>query len=250
MLRDPLSLSKGILHQESFSKHSEVEMGIAQEMKSLTENIVSSYESRVSEIADIVNSTYKILEEFKDKREKMGLELKEQLARSESLRRKDFDIMMKEIIADQDQREKEVKQKLEEYIKEQKELAAALKQVLAKGESVRLDEVKVLMEEIRKKQSEREIETKKMLQNFHKEQEELSSALKEMLAKGETLRIKDFKQTIKAIKTRQKEREKEVGEMLGEYKADHEKAAFAWQGLASAMVKKRERAEGVMTAGR
>jgi nucleoid DNA-binding protein len=222
-------------------------MGIAGQMKMLGEEIISSYESRISEIADIVNSTYKILEEFKYKREEMSLEIKEQLARSESLRRKDFNIMMKEIIADQDQREKEVKQELEEYIREQKELAATLKQVLAKGESVRLDEFKALMEGTRKKQSEREIKTKKMLQNFQKEQEELSLALKEMLAKGEALRIKDFKRMLRNIKDRQKEREKEVEGMLNEYGAEHEEAAQSWQAFNSAMVEKRSEVKEVMS---
>jgi len=67
-------------------------MGIADDMKKLTKEVVFSYESRISEVGIIIDNTYRILEEFKTKRNEMNSELKETLAAGESLRKKDFTI--------------------------------------------------------------------------------------------------------------------------------------------------------------
>ena len=69
-------------------------MGIADDMKRLAKEIVSSYESRISEVGIIIDNTHRILEDFKTKRNEMSNQLKEILAKEESLRKKDFDSMM------------------------------------------------------------------------------------------------------------------------------------------------------------
>ena len=91
-------------------------MSLVEELKSLTENIISSYESRIQSIEGIFDTTHQLLEGFqesfldtKQEREKLSAELRENLVKNESLRRKDFDNMMQGILSTQDEREKEVR---------------------------------------------------------------------------------------------------------------------------------------------
>ena len=72
-------------------------MGIAEDMKRVAQDIVSSYQSRVSTVATIIDNTHQILEDFKTRRNEMSNHLKETLAKEESLRKKDFDNMMKDV---------------------------------------------------------------------------------------------------------------------------------------------------------
>lgn len=221
-------------------------MNVAQQMKSLAEDIVSSYESRINAIENIITSTQETLQNFRDEKYKMSEELKDRLANHESLRKKDFDLMMKDILSKQDERVSGVKSLLAQYLNEQKELAKLLRETLIKGESMRLKEFKYMMKEIQERQKRREEEVKRTLQEFKKEQDELRDALKEMLAKGEEIRIKDFKMMLKDIRNKQKQREKEVGSLLDEYQTDHKEASRIWRDLGSTMDKKRVLAKEVM----
>ena len=92
------------------------------DLKDVVEDIVTSYEARIQSIASIFDTTHQIFEGFQDsfldakqEREKVNAELRENLARNESLRRKDFDNMMNSILSSQDGREKEVRNLLKDY---------------------------------------------------------------------------------------------------------------------------------------
>ena len=76
-------------------------MNNAEDMRKLTEEIVSSYESRISAVCTIIDNTHQMLDDFREKRSAMSTQLRETLAKEDSLRKKDFDIMMKEILESQ-----------------------------------------------------------------------------------------------------------------------------------------------------
>jgi iron-sulfur cluster repair protein YtfE (RIC family) len=211
-------------------------MPLANDMKNIVEHIVSSYEARVQSIAALFDTTHQILQGFQDslidmkqERETFKSELRESLAKNESLRRKDFDNMTKGIILTQDEREKEVRNLLGSYLNEQKEMSQALRKnlekfedSLAKGEAQRVKEFQEMIKHILTKQEERKDEVTSRLKEFKKEQKVLTSRLKGLLAKGRDLRIKDLKTMLKEFKAqykerlvRQEERKKEVRQLLG-----------------------------------
>jgi len=220
-------------------------MGIAEDMKTLTEEIVSSYESRISTVGTIIDNTHQILGDFKTERNEMSNQLKETLASGESLRKKDFDNMMKDILSHQDEREKQVRDLLKTFFEEQKEIAKTIKRNLAEGEKVRISDFKKLLEDIQARQKARENEVRVMLKEFQTEYKEMSESLRSLLNKGEAIRIKDFKEMLKNIRSRQIERADEVRARLDEFRKEHHDMASQWNKLTVVMAKKRaERLEG------
>ena len=214
-------------------------MGLAEDMRILAQEIVSSYESRISTIGLIIDNTHQILEEFKTKRNEMSSDLKETLAKEESLRKKDFDNMMKDILSSQDGREKEVRDLLKTFLAEQKEIAETIKKNLAEGEKVRISDFRKMLKDIQARQKARENEVSTMLKEFQKEYKEMAESLRALLDKGEAIRIKDFKEMLKNIRSRQIEREKEVKKRLDEFRKERQDMASEWRELTVVMAKKR-----------
>ncbi len=148
-------------------------------------------------------------------------ELRENLARNGSLRRKDFDNMMQGLLSSQDKKEKEVKALVNDYFKEQKQITQTLKEKLeefkeslARGESQRVQEFQVFVKEILTGQEQRKEGTNRKLKEFQKEQEVMSGKLKELLAKGRDLRAKDFKIMLQELGIEREERLVRVREIL------------------------------------
>ncbi|MEW6410763.1 MAG: hypothetical protein AB1488_11775 [Nitrospirota bacterium] len=209
------------------------------DLKNVVEDIVTSYEARVKNIGAIFDATPLILGEFQEslfntrqEREKINTQLRDILAKNESLRRKDFDHMMQGILSTQDAREKEVRNLLNSYLNEQKEMTQVLrerlgrfKDSLARGENQRIKEFQEMIKDIVAKQDKRKEEVTSKLKEFQEKQQVLTSRLRELLSKGRELRIKDFKSMLKEFKAQhkerlahQEERKKEVRHLLGEFK--------------------------------
>jgi len=229
-------------------------------MKNIVESVISSYQARIQSIGAIFDSTHQLLEGFQDgllntreEREKVSTELRENLAKNESLRKKDFDNMMQDILSAQDQREKQVRSLLKGYLDEQKEVANALgeslgkvKDDLSRGQAQRVKEFQAAITEILAKQEQRKQEVSSELKEFQKNQQEMAKRLKELLAKGRKLRIKDLKSMLAEFKiqhkeqiAQQKERKEEVQNMLGGFKKERSEAAENWQAMQKRLAQKR-----------
>jgi len=235
-------------------------MAIAEDMKNIAEDVISSYETRLQSIGAIFDSTHQLLEGFQNsfletshEREQVNAELRENLAKNESLRRKDFDVMIKSILSAQDERREEVKNKLNTYVNEQKEMArnmsanlAEFKGSLAKGDGRRIREFQAFMKETLARQEERKNEVAASLNEFQKYQQEMSKKLRELAAKGRELRIKDLKSMLKEFKAqnrmriaRQEERREVVHNMLGGFKKERMQTAKSWQDMQKIMDQRR-----------
>jgi len=217
-------------------------------MKKVVEDIVTFYKSRVLAIERIIEETYKMVEESKKVREEIGPTLREDLAKSKSLRKKDFDELMNRIYLQQSQRGEEVKEILMNFLKEQRIAASELEDALAKNklEKVRKAEFRI---------GERVKEVEKILNNFRKEQTEIGASLHNFLQNNGSLRIKDFKQMIGRIQLRQKEKEEEeevrklttqrrdrrieVDRMLADFCRESEELVSFWQGVVTMLEKEK-----------
>lgn len=211
------------------------------DLKNAVGKIISSYENRIQNLDSIFDVTYQFLSQAqeslvnaRDEREKVNTQIRDILARNEHLRKKDFDSMMQEILLIQEQREKDIRNILKEYFNEQKEIAQTLREnlekfrdCLAKGEVQRVKEFQALIKDILSRQEKSKKDIVSKLEDFQKEQHELAIGLKELLAKGNNLRIRDFKLMLKRFKAQHRERlalrdkrRENVAKML----ADFEKA--------------------------
>ncbi|MDP2168696.1 MAG: hypothetical protein Q8J64_10240 [Thermodesulfovibrionales bacterium] len=180
-------------------------MGIADDMKKFAHEIVSSYEHRIAAIGEIIDNTHRMLEEFSTSKNEMSGRLKKSLAAGESLRKKDFDIMMKDIIAGHEERQRQVKEMLRTYMEEQKDRASALKRALEEKKAIKAGEFKEMLRDIHAGQRKREEEITGVLRDFQKEHEEMTGSLRSLLAKRQGSRIEDFKGLLNSVRTRRKE---------------------------------------------
>ena len=204
-------------------------MQTTDEMRRITEEIVSSYESRVANVAMIIDNTHKIIENFKNIRNDMSNHLKERLAKEGFLRKKDFDNMLKNVLLMQDRREEEVRDLLKTFLEEQKEMAEIIKKQLAGENKVKLEDFQNLLDRIRTRQTQRGNEVNLMLKNFHEEYEEMTKSLYDLLQKGEAVRIQDLKSILKNIHAKQMNRSNEVREKLNEFRKERENTELKWK---------------------
>ena len=195
------------------------------------ESAINSYEARVGIVGTLMRQTVAVLKQFDLEQEEKVMELRDLLARAESLRKKDFDTMMAQIRARRREKEERVAHALDQFLKEQEELVEWLRKVIADG--IDLEEFKLLSQDILTRQRKKEEELSRMLRELHLEQEELDVGLKKLLQKGERVHLKDFKAMIKAIQLRQEGRGGEVGKMLDELWEVEEKVATQWQKVIS-----------------
>jgi len=214
-------------------------MAVVEDMKRVAEEIVSSYQSRISTVATIIDNTHQILDDFKIKRNEISNQLKETLARGESLRKKDFDSMMQEILFHQDEREKEVRDLLKSFFEEQKEVAEIIKKSLTGAEKIRIDDFKKMLQDIQAKQRARENEVSVMLKEFQTEYKEMAESLRSLLDKREAIRIKDFKDVMGNIRSRQIGRAIEVRTRLDEFRKERQDGLLEWNKLTIVMAGKR-----------
>jgi len=235
-------------------------MPLTEDVKNDVDNIVSSYEAKIRSIGAIFDTTHQLLQSFqhsfldtKQQREQVSAELRESLAQNESLRKKDFDNMMREILSNQDEREKQVRNLLNCYLDGQKEMAhtlrsnlAKIKDALAEGQARRAEEFLIVIKEIVGKQEKRKQEAILKLKEFQKEQQQMSKRLKELLGKGSELRIKDLKLMLAEFKTQrkervahQKERRQEVQSVLSDFKKEGVEAAGSWGNMQQKVVQRK-----------
>ncbi len=168
----------------------------------ISQEIIGLYDRIVDRVASLREETKQKAEEFKKEQTELGEKLKDQLAKGESLRRKDFDLLIKDIIEKRKQRGKDVAGMIEQFKTEEEEMAKGLHQLLDKGEELRIKDFKGLLVKIRARQEERKPEVEELTK--------AASYIKE-----------------------------EVASMLENFKKEREKAAAQWQKLAVVMQKKR-----------
>lgn len=230
-------------------------MPLEKDMINIVEDIISSYKTRVEGMEVIFDTTHQLLRGFQDsfidtkqEREKLTVELRENLAKNNSLRRNDFDNIMQGILSTQGKREKEVRNLLNNYLNERKEMAQALKgnlekfkDSLAKGEIQRVKEFQNMIKEVIDEQEKRKDEVMSKLKAFQKEQKEMAKKLKELLAKDKELRIEDLKSMLERLKiqsrertNRQKQRNKEVHGTLSDLKKERLKSSRTLEGCSKA----------------
>jgi hypothetical protein len=235
-------------------------MASPQDVENIINSVFSSYEARIQDIESIFITAHQILRDSQQslfdtphERESINTKLQESLARNESLRKKDFDSMMQEILYIQDQREREISNLLHRYFNEQKEMAQALHSnfwdfnlSLRKGEVRRVEEFQVIIKEILDKQETQKKHIISKLEEFQKERKTLESRLKQLLAKGSELQIRDFKLVVKEFKNKEeqrlasrRERKKEVRRLLGRFKKEREEAAKNWHTMQIKLAYKR-----------
>jgi len=204
-------------------------VGTGENLRDLANSIIDSYEMRVKTVNGLMEQAYHFLRSFHTELEEMIVQLKENLAKSESLRKKDFDRMMSGLTARRSLREAEAETVFENFQREEKEMIGRLRNVIVSGGRSNPDDMEIIKEDIQKRQKERETGIVQAMKRIQMEQEELKTALKKLLEKGETVKLKDFKLMLKSLKVQQGVRDNQVGRILEDLDMVRERVQNQWQ---------------------
>jgi len=208
-------------------------MEIVDHTKSLTRGvreILDSYEKRVESVGALMRQAIEVVKNSQQQQEEKVGELRNVLAKTESLRKKDFDRMMEEMWGQRRKRETEIHDTLESFLSEEKEIIDELsKKLVEAGRPMKMDDFTVLKERILNRQREREKKISAILKSFHLEQEELSTALRKLLLKGERVKIKDLKDMIRGLRAHRIYKESSIGKVLQELEMVDREVDTAWE---------------------
>jgi hypothetical protein len=188
------------------------------DMNSFFENIITSYEDRIQKIQtafqsseiitessdSLFNNVHNSLTELKKERDILNFKLCDILAKNGSLRKKDYNLMMSDILNKLDEKESEAESQFLTFIKLQKETAQSLKTSLLDMKSVSTQDVsekitlikKQLFQISEQQEMRKEIAMKTFL-DFQKIHNKMMECLENLLKKGDHILIQD----IKKIKT-------------------------------------------------
>ncbi len=203
-------------------------------MRDLANSIIDSYEMRVKTVNGLMEQAYHFLRSFHTELEEMIVQLKDNLAKSESLRKKDFDRMMIGLTDRRRRREKEAEQVFQNFHSEEQEMILRLRKIIVSGRRSNLDDMEMIRQDILKRQKEREAGIVQALKRIQIEQEELKTALKKLLEKGEGVKLRDLKLMLKSLSIQQGIRDNQVDLLLEDLEMVRERVQTQWQTAAAA----------------
>ena len=176
-----------------------------------------------------MQETTLFLKRLSKEQAEMALQLRDILAKKESLRKRDFDYLLEDIVLKNLGKERNVNKVLRSFQKEEEEMVARLRNILTGSEKIKLSEFKLLSKEILERLDRKEKEASDMLRNFHIEQEEFARGLRKLVEKGNQVKAKDFKAVTESLRLRQIEREGEVGKLLSDFGKVQEEVNLRWE---------------------
>ena len=208
---------------------------VTRNLQGVAQGIIDSYQMRVKTVGNLMLEAAEALKNLQLEQQELIYELRELLAKSQSLRKKDFDTKMKTILSQRREGEEEVVGAIEEFHRWGERMLTELRRFFSNDKPLTREDFADLKEIILFRQEERERETARVLREFHREQEELRTALLKLLSKGDLVRIKDCESAVKALQFQQREREGELGAMLKELDRVSDEARGEWQGVMTTM---------------
>lgn len=165
----------------------------AEDMRNAIESHISVYVDGIRAVTQIISEAYKLLDRGRVERVHLETVLRELLSSKRSVRKKDFDRMMSELIHDQDRREEDIRKCLASFIEEQGALAERLK---GEVKCLNVDMVRCINGSIENGLA----VTRQRILDFHNEQGMFVRRLKILIEMGETLTVSDVKKVVREIK--------------------------------------------------
>ncbi len=204
-------------------------MSAESDVKELAVSIIDSYEMRVSTVTTLMTQANNLLKSFQIEMEDMITQLRDNLAKSESLRKKDFDIMMRTMVDRMREIEQEEQDRFIQFQMEESEMIGRFRRLVSGESLVVTEDMETLREDVHTRQKERERRIVNGLKQFQIAQEEFRSGVKILLLKGDGVRIKDLKQMLRTIKAHQYFREPEIIAILDSFDAVRNKVQNQWR---------------------
>jgi len=201
-------------------------------LRALANGIIDSYEMRVKTVNGLMAQACHVITGFQTEIEEMIIQVRDNLARSESLRKTDFDRMMSDLTERREVRKAEAEAVFRRFQAEEEEMIGRLRKIMVAGGRSNPEDMEIIREDILRRQKEREADIVRVLKRFQVEQEELKRALRRLLEKGESVKVRDFKHMLKALRAQQGNRENQVDRMLEDLDLIRDKVQSQWRAVA------------------
>jgi hypothetical protein len=206
-------------------------VGTGEELRALANSVIDSYEMRVRTVNGLMEQAYGFLRSFQMELEEMIDRLRDNLAKGESLRKKDFDRMMADFTERRLSHQLTAEDVLSRFQKEEMEMIDRLRKIMVSGGRSNLKDMEVIRDDILKRQKEREVGVIQALKRIQVEQEEVKAGIKRLLSKGEDVRIKDFKLMLKSLRVQQGAQDTQLGGMLEDLDLARSRVQSQWQAV-------------------
>ncbi len=206
-------------------------MKAGNDLRALAESIIDSYEMRVKTVGALMDQANQFLISFQLEIEDMMAGLRANLAKTESLRKKDFDRMMSSVIERRSRTEEEAEDILKRFRAEEEEMIGRLRKIVLSGSRASLEDIRAIREDILTRQKEREKAIIRALKRFQIEQEDIRVALKSLLSKGEEVRINDFRIMVKSLRSEQSDRDAKLTRILEDFDVVRDRVQTQWQAV-------------------
>ena len=204
-------------------------MSAQSDMKGLAVSIIDSYEIRVSTVTMLMTQANNLLKSFQIEMKEMIIQLRDNLAKSESLRKKDFDIMIRALVDRMREIEQEAEDRFNQFQQEESDMIGRFRRLVSGESPAVTEDMETLREDVLTRQKERERRIVNGLKQFQIAQEELRSGLRTLLLKGHGVRIKDLKQMLKTIQVHQCFCEPEIITFLDNFDAVRDRVQNQWR---------------------
>jgi len=192
------------------------------DVEDLTKKVTSLYDARVKRAAKLKKEVANVLDGFRQEETGIVFKLQTLLAEKQSLRKKDFDLVMEKILSRHGEKEKEISGKLDEFQQAEEQMAEQLKKLFEEKQKPAIDSLRSLALSLQERQRLKAGEVQNLLTSFSNNHEETTVALRKLLEKGGKIKIKDFKKMIAQLKLKQAQKQDEIREALLEFRSELE----------------------------
>jgi hypothetical protein len=206
-------------------------VGTGEELRALANSVIDSYEMRVRTVNGLMEQAYGFLRSFQMELEEMIDRLRDNLAKGESLRKKDFDRMMADFTERRLSHQLTAEDVLSRFQKEEMEMIDRLRKIIVSGGRSNLKDMEAIRDDILKRQKEREAGVIQALKRIQVEQEELKAAIKRLLSKGDDVRINDFKLMLKSLRVQRSVQATQLDGMLEDLDMARSRVQSQWQAV-------------------
>jgi len=187
--------------------------------------LITSYESRIATVEELMTTAYQAtvtsggsFDILNEERERLKTGLQKTLAKNCSLRKRDFDCLLEQLLYDSNKNRKaieeerrQVREKVQEYLDEQRQLANSLRQQIVELAKEKTDKgcLDTIICNIKATYEDRGQclftilkDFQLRLEAFQKEQAEINHKLQRLMERGGSLSLEDLRQ-LEATKARQ-----------------------------------------------
>ncbi|MBU4176131.1 MAG: hypothetical protein KJ907_13605 [Actinobacteria bacterium] len=204
------------------------------DLQGLVEENINSYKAKVESITSFMEEAAGIVQRISAEQDELASTLRDMLAKSQCLRKKDFDDLYCPVKEKRRQDYEKVTGAIDVFRRGEYEMTTRWQSFISGEDGLTLSDFYSNKEEMLSEHECREEEVIRAIRNYHLQQEELLAGLRGLVGKGDNVRIADLRVILRNMDARVSERETDMGGLLEEIWEAARVVREDWHGIMSA----------------